>query len=70
MIKTIQQGERIAEKNATETQNRRNSLPCRKRHHAIFPGVTHFLIAAEKPSQTQMRFGPRPDSGGESETNA
>ena len=67
MIRTIQQGERIAEKNAAETQIRRNSSPSRKRQPTIFHGVTHLRIAAENPAQTQMRPESRPNSVDESE---
>ena len=70
MIRTIQQGERIAEKNAAETQIRRNSSPSRKRQPTIFHGVTHLRIAAENPAQTQMRPESRPNSVDESEPAA
>ena len=64
MIRTIPQGERIAEKNAVKTQFRRNSCQPLTRQPAILQGVTHLWIAAENPSQTQMR--PNSATGGES----
>jgi hypothetical protein len=70
MIRTIQQGERIAEKNAAETQIRRNSPPSWKRQPTIFHGVTHLRIAAKNPAQTQMRPESRPNSVDESEPAA
>ena len=55
MIRTIQQGERIAEKNAAETQIRRNSSPPRKRKQALlYKELRSLRIAAENPAQTQM----------------
>ena len=54
MIRSIQQGERIAEKNAAETRIRRNSSPSRKLQPTIFHAVTHLRIAAENPAQTQI----------------
>ena len=70
MIRTIKQDERIAEKNAAETQFRRNSSLSRKRQPTIFHGVTHLPIAAENPAQTQMRPESRPNSVDESEPAA
>ena len=55
MIRTIQQGERIAEKNAAKTQFRRNSCQPQTRQPTILQRVTRLWIAAENPSQTQMR---------------
>jgi hypothetical protein len=53
MIRTIQQGERIAEKNAAKTQFRRNSCQPQTQQPIILQRVTRLWIAAENPSPTQ-----------------
>jgi hypothetical protein len=54
MIRTTQLGERIAEKNAAETQFRRNSYQPHESQPTILQRVTNLRIAEENPSQTQI----------------
>lgn len=55
MIRTIQQGKRIAEKNAAETHIRRNPVKRYMPQPATIQWVTHLQIAAENRAQIQVR---------------
>ncbi len=63
MIRTVQHGGPIAEKNAAKTQFRRNTFRSQTRQPTICHEVTNWRIAAVNPAKTQLR----PESELESE---